>query len=271
MDIDYKKIPLNTEYKNLPINQHGRFLKFFINSKLPNVTKKRFIDNEYIEYSDELIINESVGYNRAEKGGFKFYLGVAAFTGIICPLIFLNNDELETFVSLILAMITIFFLGVTYYMYKKWQNTSLHDYIVYDRLNGEITIPDYDRKKHSKINFNELKARIHKIKNPGVTGGMVGPHQLFYNLHTTKKLVKWDFLDIAFVFYNPQETWSFFVWYMDKNRNSPSTTCWRSSIWTRSTYSINWRISSSRNGRYVCVHGSTRCYSTRRSHCFNWW
>jgi len=220
MDLDYKNLPTNTTYKALPINNNGNFLKFNIDRTPRAVTKEQLHLNEYSIFDHQVLFRKSAGHSESYKLMFQIYIGVAGVFGLLFPLIGLS--ELEFIYFIILEFIALLFLVIAYLKHKKWKKTPTYDYTIYDRLNGEITLPDYDRAFHFKIPFEELKARIHKSGGGATISGAIAPYMLYYNLNVEgNRVVQWVNFVKGVIFEVPKENWSFFVWYMDKNRPLP--------------------------------------------------
>ncbi len=219
MDLDYKNLPLSTEeYNNCPINKNGYYLKFVIDELSSGVNFSHISANKYDHFNDKLILKKSGANKYSFKFNQKFYLGVAAIFGILFPLVMW---DIEWKYILMFEAIAVFFCYVAYRYYKKFLITPDYDYIIFDRLAGEITLPEYYRKYHFKIPFSELKAQIRKIVGGATPGGISGTSDLYFNLLFKKKIgdilkfVCWTIL------FDAKESWSFFVWYMDRNRPLP--------------------------------------------------
>ena len=219
MDLDYKNLPLSTEeYNNCPINQNGYYLKFIIDKLSSGLNHSHISVNSYDYFNNELIFNRDGSEKYTYKSSVNFYLGVAALFGIILPL---ATWEGEWIYVVVLETIAAFCCYVAYRYYKKFQEAPKHDFIILDRLAGEITLPEYYRKYHFKIPFSELKAQIRKIEGGATPGGISGTSDLYFNLLFKKK--RGDILKFICwtILFDAKESWSFFVWYMDRNRPLP--------------------------------------------------
>ena len=219
MDLDYKNLPLSTEeYNNCPINKNGYYLKFIIESIRSEATRERIGPDDYVRFDNEIIYEKNESNKYVLKTSVNFYLGVAAIFGILFPLVMWG---MEWKYVLILEAIAVFFCYVAYRYYKKFQITPDYDHIIFDRLAGEITLPEYFRKYHFKIPFKELKAQIRKINGGATPGGISGTPDLYFNLLLEKGLGKVLNFVSSTILFTAQESWSFFVWYMDRNRPLP--------------------------------------------------
>ncbi len=222
MDLNYKKLPVDTDYENQPSNKIGDYLKFIIAQKPEDPFDYPDFVKEYTAFNDKVLMKKSNDYRGGEKVGFLFPLVLSGVFGIFLPVV---SYPIELLYVLILEAVAFVILLYAYFKYKKWKNVPEFEFNVYDRLTGEIALPDYYHKYHFKIPFNKLKARIHKVAYAGSVSGVMRPFHLYYNLKVeNKKIVMYDELCTATILpyhLDTQESWSFFVWYMDKNRPLP--------------------------------------------------
>ncbi|SNR14448.1 hypothetical protein [Tenacibaculum jejuense] len=159
-------------------------------------------DDQFYVYDRSTILSVTSFFGFLAIGYCLFY-----FFGTNEPFVF-RRDWFE----ILLIIIGLFLIIYSFTADKKKKR------LILDRLNGVVTYPDFFYLPPLKGNFKDLKA---VISVSGEIDGAVGREYLkFVN---TFKPRKFDFLQ-TITYGNPNEEWSLYVWYMDKNRPLPPGT-----------------------------------------------
>jgi len=164
--------------------------------ELPREKNKMCKENGITRADDQFYIVDKSLY----IGKMYIYFGVffLVFT-------FLGAFERDAFEIPGVFVLVIFFLtGILYIVY---QYTHPPKKIILDRLNGIVTFPGVFYGKPITMPFDKVLAAL-KLN------GKNGPVSLGFYHH---KILATD-IDLD---YTPIKSWSFIVWYMDKNRSLP--------------------------------------------------
>ncbi|WP_314271704.1 hypothetical protein, partial [Capnocytophaga sputigena] len=153
-------------------------------------------ENGFIRADDQFfIMNNSVAL-----GNFHLYIGLVLFLVAL----FLFGEGTNTEITLSASS---FLIGSFYIIYNFTHPKKI---LILDRLNGIITFPGFLYGKPITMPFDEVLAAV----KGGYGVGMATLAILRKNKLTS---TSYDF-DLQ---YEPIQSWSFIVWYMDKNRPLP--------------------------------------------------
>ena len=153
-------------------------------------------ENGFIRADDQFfIMNNSVAL-----GNFYLYIGLVLFLVAL----FLFGEGTNTEITLSASS---FLIGSFYIIYNFTHPKKI---LILDRLNGIITFPGFLYGKPITMPFDEVLAAV----KGGYGVGMATLAILRKNKLTS---TSYDF-DLQ---YEPIQSWSFIVWYMDKNRPLP--------------------------------------------------
>ena len=156
---------------------------------LPHEINKLPKDTDVTRADDQFFIVD----DSSALGIFYLCIGIALF---FATLFFWGESNAEIILST-----SSFLIGSFYIIYKF---TCPQKILILDRLNGIITFPGFLYGKAITIPFDEVLAQI---KGRGY--GLALLHK--------NKITFYD-VDLE---YEPLRSWSFMVWYMDKNRPLP--------------------------------------------------
>ena len=153
-------------------------------------------ENGFIRADDQFfIMNNSVAL-----GNFHLYIGLVLFLVAL----FLFGEGTNTEITLSASS---FLIGSFYIIYNFTHPKKI---LILDRLNGIITFPGFLYGKPITMPFEEVLA--------SVKGGYGAGSPTLAILRKNKLTsTSYDF-DLQ---YEPLKSWSFMVWYMDKNRPLP--------------------------------------------------
>ena len=132
----------------------------------------------------------------------KMYMYIGLFFLVLTFFLFFTIDANE--ISGVFFRVIFFLTGILLIVY---QYTHPPKKIILDRLNGIITFPGVFYGKPITMPFDKVLAAL-KLN------GKNGPVSLGFYHH---KILATD-IDLD---YTPKSSWSFIVWYMDKNRSLP--------------------------------------------------
>ena len=153
-------------------------------------------ENGFIRADDQFfIMNDSIAL-----GNFHLYIGLVLFLVAL----FLFGEGTNTEITLSASS---FLIGSFYIIYNFTHPKKI---LILDRLNGIITFPGFLYGKAITMPFDEVLAAV----KGGYGVGMATLAILRKNKLTS---TSYDF-DLQ---YEPLKSWSFMVWYMDKNRPLP--------------------------------------------------
>ncbi len=179
--------------------------KAHIISTIPNERTTILIDCNYVEKGDDQIYIES------NKGSLKGYLlSGLLFFGIGISLLYPFTDSPISYIviCLIPTLIGLFLIVFGLFGKKKYQK------IILDRENGMITYPDTFFRKPLTGKFKDLKV-IFAVS--GGEGYDTSENLKFVNTFRPRFIAG----NKTIAYGDPDEAWSFYVWYMDKNRPLP--------------------------------------------------
>ena len=150
-------------------------------------------ENGFIRADDQFfIMNDSIAL-----GNFHLYIGLIGY--LLSYFFSLANNADDSFS--IFIRICLFLFSTFYIIYSFTHPKKI---LILDRLNGIITFPGFLYGKPITMSFEEVLAQI---KGRGY--GLALLHK--------NKITFYD-VDLE---YEPLRSWSFMVWYMDKNRPLP--------------------------------------------------
>ena len=209
-------------------NNSKRFKNFirlpFVIYSLPTIKgdkKNVGEDKYYSELNENEIIEFVPSKKEANKQGFYIYGAVAIFIGIFIPLLFsIGEDTLPSIFFYVLTIgIGIFFAKTAYNFWIKFENGSARLYMKLDRLNSLLILPKIVESEYLNIYFKDLRATIGAY---GTKMNYSGKKLFFYRDYSSNIIKRHDATIIKGGFPNdPKNDWSFYVWYMDKNRPLP--------------------------------------------------
>ena len=136
--------------------------------------------------------------NSITLGNFHLYIGLVLFLFAL----FLFGEGTNTEITLSASS---FLIGSFYIIYNFTHPKKI---LILDRLNGIITFPGFLYGKPITMSFEEVLAEV----RGGYGAGMATLALLHQN-----KLTAYS----AILESTPLQSWSFMVWYMDKNRPLP--------------------------------------------------
>lgn len=187
-------------------------------------------DNEgyYNHISHEKFIIAKNEEKSLEKMGFQINIGLMLFFILVMPifdyLVLDNRTTYFSFFTFVSFTVGLLFLVLACRRYMRHKKRPDYIYIIFNRIEKTITLPTSDGQKSFKIYFKDL---IAKTMNTGKIATQVAnkPKLLFF-VDTSGKIgkrKKEPFIDMTLLFVHDhaQETWSMYVWYMDKNRPLP--------------------------------------------------
>ncbi len=139
------------------------------------------------------------------------YWGIGAITVGIWLIVSATNNQ-QRILPIILILGGLFWIIYGLYAKKNYKIFELN------RLSGVVTYPDSYFRKPLKGKFKALHAVIAVTGN--IDGYVDSEYLKFVNTFSPRKL------SILYTFYGsePYKDWSFYVWYMDKNRPLPPGT-----------------------------------------------
>ena len=109
-----------------------------------------------------------------------------------------------------------FYILIFFNLYRYIKSPNFK-YVIFDRENNLLTMPRYNACHYFSIPFHHLRA----TKWVEASG-----NYFLYFYNDTKRPLPWrnEKLDMGFfqLYKEPIESWSFYVWYMDKNRPLPT-------------------------------------------------
>ena len=151
-------------------------------------------NNDITRADDQFfIMNNSITFRN-----FHLYIGLVLFLFAL----FLFGEGTNTEITLSASS---FLIGSFYIIYKF---TSPKKILILDRLNGIITFPGFLYGKAITMPFEEVLAEVR--------GGYGAGSPTLALLHQNKLTAYSAILEST-----PLQSWSFMVWYMDKNRPLP--------------------------------------------------
>ena len=222
------EIEIDENYNDAKIFKNFKRVPFLI-TQLPEAKDKEFLAKHigYYGLFSERLIKESVPSDKAShKIDTHIYLAVTLFFGVLGPLIFTIEEGglLPLGIYLFFIVLGAFFGKITYNYWKKYQETGDYCFMLLDRVNTLITLPKIGDKEYLKIPFSHLRVSIHAIGGSATTYS--GEKLWFYRDYSSNIVKRHNAYISRGGFYpsTPQQDWSFYVWYMDKNRPLPPGT-----------------------------------------------
>ena len=159
----------------------------------------------------KLVIKTPKTYNDLQKWTAYFCFGFS-------DLIFGRNPSIFS-LTLILPII---FIGA--WQLKKSKRKIEYEYITFYRLLGLIELPGYDTFSPFMIRFTDLRAVIRTLFTSNYYSGPLLVFIInFQKIPLWKRFFYEDYRTLSW-HPNPMAYWSFYVWYMDKNRPLPPGT-----------------------------------------------
>ncbi len=212
---------IDYNYNNAPIfKKYGRFLPFVIYETPKNILVEEEEKERY--YNDKFFIQVKPYVKGSYKQSFYMYGGIAAMFILIFPISYMIRDKV-----LLLPVgyyITFLLLGLPFIIlaFKNWK-THLkmpeNEYITFDRLNSLLTMPKMNHVDYFTIPFNHLKAIRRAMARSRYT--YMGKELHFFNDTRPWRPWRGDNYLILKLYGEVYNRWSFYVWYMDKNRPLP--------------------------------------------------
>ncbi len=169
-------------------------------------------------------IKEYLASNKAPaKMDIYMHIGICSFFWILLPVLScIRNGELLSFsIYLIFFFLGLPFPFMAYRSFKQYNIAPEQTYVTFDRLNSLLIMPTSDEQSYFTIPFSHL------IAGEVVTGTKhtYGGKSLAF-INDTKPVMfrPWrpkDHISLHHAATTPKEIWSYYVWYMDKNRPLP--------------------------------------------------
>lgn len=175
-------------------------------NQLPfKITKQPFdydIDKYTVITDDSLTVNIGV-----PKFGYSI-MGLVGIVMILPVIIFMSDEHLYSAVMII--FISLWLLGSLFLIVYEFAR-SRDRILIFDRANDMITMPANMRVSAATFSFSKDGIAYNQLTNaqPGVFG-----ESLMYINKETK-------FGRGIGIWGVEESWSFYVWYMDKNRPFP--------------------------------------------------
>ncbi len=121
-------------------------------------------------------------------------------------------DKSSSFTDWFDVLIPIFVISFFFWLYSFIKPTKR---LILDRVTGKMTYPSYGFAPHITLTFK--KATVYSNITPGPDGMLMGTKLQARNPYDRSATRgTYDLADA-----DPEEWWSYFVWYMDKNRPLP--------------------------------------------------
>ncbi|WP_062060193.1 hypothetical protein [Aquimarina longa] len=203
-------------FKNQP------FLPFVIYDSPLGITKERRDKSKtYYPIFNGTILKEWMpSHKKTAKTGMYIYMGIFAFFALFIPISeLLEEDTMDTIYLIIVICIGLPFLIPAYNQWKKHKIAPDQTYITLDRINSLITMPKANLIDYFTIPFTHLRATRRAMMHSKYS--YTGPElQFFIDTRSWRPWHDTDYLMMSTT-ESPKATWSFYVWYMDKNRPLP--------------------------------------------------
>ncbi|WP_062060195.1 hypothetical protein [Aquimarina longa] len=215
---------IDYDYQHAKRFKLGRFLPFVIYlqpKKVPKEKeerKKLFTD---LLLDDKKIKLAKISHKGTAKDGIYIYIGIFAFFSLLIPIWeLLEEDTMDTIYLIIVFCIGLPFLIPAYKNWKKYKLAPDQTYITFDRINSLITMPKANRIDKFTIPFTHLRATRRAMMHSKYS--YTGPQlQFFIDTRPWRPWHDEDYLTMSHPPKEPKINWSFYVWYMDKNRPLP--------------------------------------------------
>jgi hypothetical protein len=219
IDYNYQKGKKFIKGKFLP---HIIYGEPFFKQKEEILSQKNF----YYIFNNKSIKHFKATNKEIYKMNMYIYFGISTFFGIFLPIVFsINNRKvLDLWVFLILLSISVSFFIFFFLYLQKYKITPEKAHIYFDRIKGLITMPKIGDCEYFTIPFDHLKATRMAY---GTQHSYSGQQLYFYRDVKTRTLFNAHSDDSIMMSLPPKEpkiVWSFYVWYMDKNRPLPPGT-----------------------------------------------
>ncbi len=131
---------------------------------------------------------------------------------VISTLIVLFSKSVNFDLGYFWTVSSLFILSGVFWLYSFIKPTKR---LILDRVTGKMTYPSYGFAPHMTLTFK--KATVYSNITPGPDGMLMGTKLQARNPYDRSALRgTYDLADA-----DPEEWWSYFVWYMDKNRPLP--------------------------------------------------
>ncbi|WP_062060196.1 hypothetical protein [Aquimarina longa] len=204
-------------FKNQP------FLPFVIYDSPLGITKeKRDKSKTYYPIFNGTILKEWMpSHKKTAKTGIYIYMSISIFFIFFLPIVtsIRNGKIMEVQYLFIYLFIGFPFLIPAYNQWKKHKIAPDQTYITLDRINSLITMPKANLIDYFTIPFTHLRATRRAMMHSKYS--YTGPElQFFIDTRSWRPWHDTDYLMMSTT-ESPKATWSFYVWYMDKNRPLP--------------------------------------------------
>lgn len=215
-----KNIEIDYTYAKAPkFHRPGSFFLPFAIQK-DTASLKPETDKYFLKLNEHTIKLDVHSEKDAYKAGIKINLGTFLFFSVLLPICFSIIDlEVISFgLFFVLLLIGSPFLYLAHRDWQKEQKSPEEKHVLFNRLESTITMPKINEVDYFTVPFEHLKAVKRAIPYSIYTSH---PELHFFN--DTDYWRPWkpeDFLRIPSVS-DPLRMWSYFVWYMDKNRPLP--------------------------------------------------
>lgn len=186
----------NDELKKLFMSKNQRPYRGLISDRPIPAFEETFIKTHTMN-DEKIIVSRVVSY-------ISFIITMAAGNLFILLVGIFHSSLFE----IIIAIFFFIILAAFYFVHKLWVNATFE----FNRTSSTVTVPCGFFSKRTTVDFMNVKAEI-KIRR-GPIGGPGSTLQIYKKDNTTKS----HCLDIARPYC---ESWSWIVWYMDRNRVLP--------------------------------------------------
>ncbi len=150
------------------------------------------------------------------------HIGICSFFWILIPIIeLIDNGGIDMIVFAFIIPLGLPFPFMAYRSFKQYNIAPEQTFVTFDRLNSLLTMPTSDEQSYFTIPFSHL------IAGEAVTGTKHtygGKFLAFINDTKPVMFRPWrpdDYISLNYAATTPKEIWSYYVWYMDKNRPLP--------------------------------------------------
>ena len=194
-------------YPRSPLRKHMEYV-------IADLPKKKGLTKEHIKpgarYAFDQIDDEKIVWDdSSNKASYiKWGLGFVGFYFFWVLILSIRNPEEVLWVFLYVSV----FLIPAIYCFIYWKYEPEKKAIIFHRLEGTIQLPGILADRPHLIKFDELHAAL-------------GISLHFMHLDARRNRNWWDRMwegvSLKMGSWSPEESWSYWVWYMDKNRPLP--------------------------------------------------
>jgi hypothetical protein len=215
---------IDQEYHKAKRFTKGHYLPFIIYKRPAPFNKESVIDNQdsYPFFNEKEIKEWVTTMKSFSKTKGYVYFFIFLFFSVFIPVNeLISSKPMSSKYFYIVIGLGLFFAVLSFLSWRKFKVLPGDAYITFDRKNSRLTLPKSNDKEYFTILFKHLKATRRSF---GTASYYSGPELLFFR--DTRNPRPWRFNDEITMSYfsdegEPKDVWSFYVWYMDKNRPLP--------------------------------------------------